>query len=183
MPPPTPPQPRSLACCRIWCPCLTHRAPDRTPSCLIFNLAPKFHQLSIQSTQSKSWVSEGAGFGCGLGMTYAHKGGSGEVAGGTSLAPCPTPITAFPRLCASSATSRRCYNLVETMTLPMFSTGFTISWKKLRTSNASVLCRLWVSRGFSFRKLIMRCAVAPQMSHRRLDKVVHRKAIRVLACT
>ena len=67
---------------------------------------PKFHQVSIESTHSRSWVSDRAGFGCGLGMPYPHQDGCGGVAGGTSPVPCPTPIAPFARVCTSSRTSR-----------------------------------------------------------------------------
>ena len=36
---------------------------------------PKFHQVSIESTRSRSWVSDRASFGCGMGMTYPGGGG------------------------------------------------------------------------------------------------------------
>ena len=100
-----------------------------------------------------------------------------------SPAPCPTPVAPFARVCASSRTSRGCYNPVKTMTSPMSSSGISISWRSLGTSSASVLRFLCVSGGFSSRKRFMRCAVAPRMSHRGSDKVVRRKAVRVTTCT
>ena len=86
-----------------------------------FNLWLKFHQVSIESSQSKSWVSDGASFGYGLGMTHPHRDGRGGVAGGTRLAPCATPVAPFARVCASSRTCRGCYNPVKTITSPMSS--------------------------------------------------------------
>ena len=56
-------------------------------------------------------------------MTYPYQDGRGRVAGGTSRAPCPTPIAPFARVCTSSRTSQGCYNPVKTMTSPMSSSG------------------------------------------------------------
>ena len=118
--------------------------------------------MSIGSTHSRSWVTDRASFGCRLGMTYPHQDGCGGVAGGMSPVPCPTPIAPFARVCASSRTSRGCYNPVKTMTLPMSSSGISISWRSLGTSNASVRRRLCISGGFSSCKRFIRCAVAPR---------------------
>ena len=62
--------------------------------------------MSIESTHTRSWVSDRANFGYGFGMTYPHQDGCGGVAGGTSPASCPTPVAPFARVCASSRTSR-----------------------------------------------------------------------------
>ena len=139
--------------------------------------------MSIESTHSRSWVSDRANFGYGFGMTYPHQDRSGEVAGGTIPTPCPTPVAPFARVCVSSRASRGCYNPVKTMTSPMSSSGISISWTSLGTSSTFVLRFLCVWGGFSSRKRFMRYAVAPRMSHRGSDKVVHRKAVRVPACT
>ena len=71
-----------------------------------FGSRPKFHQVSNESTHSRSWVSDRAGFGCGLGMAYPIQDGCGGVAGGTSPAPCPTPVASCARVCTSSRTTR-----------------------------------------------------------------------------
>ena len=44
-----------------------------------------------------------------------------------SLAPCPTPVTSFARVCTPSWTSRGCYNLVKTMTSSTSSSEISIS--------------------------------------------------------
>ena len=44
-----------------------------------------------------------------------------------SLAPCPTPVTSFARVCTSSWTSRGWYNLVKTMTSSTSSSEISIS--------------------------------------------------------
>ena len=114
--------------------------------------------MSIESTHSRSWVSDRAGFGYGLGMTYPHQDGCGGVAGGASPAPCPTPVAPFARVCATSRTSRGCSNPVKTMTLPMSSSGISISWRSLGTSISSVLRRLCVSFGLSSQRRFVRHA-------------------------
>ena len=92
-----------------------------------FNSWRKFHQVSIKSTHSSSWVSNRVKFGYLFGMTYPHQDDGGGVAGGTSVAPCPTPVAPFARPCASSRTSRGCYNAVKTMPSPMSSGAISIS--------------------------------------------------------
>ena len=47
------------------------------------------YQVSSESTRSRSWVSDRAGFGCRMGMTYPYLARCGGVAGGMSPAPCP----------------------------------------------------------------------------------------------
>ena len=120
--------------------------------------------MSIESTHRRLWVNDRASFGCGLGMTYPHQDGCGGVAGGTSPAPCPTPVALLARVCAPSRTSQGCYNPLKTMTSPMSSSGISISRRSLGTTSASVLRRLCVSGGFSSRRRFVRYAGAGRFS-------------------
>ena len=128
--------------------------------------------MSIESTHSRSWVSDRASFGCRLGMTYPHQDGCVGVAGGTNPAPCPTPVAPFARVCTSSRTSQGCYNPVKTATSPISSSGISISWRSLGTSTSSVLRHLCVAFGVSSGRRFMHCAVVSRMSHWGSDKVV-----------
>ena len=104
------------------------------------------------------------------------------MAGGTSPAPCPTPLAPITRLSTSSRTSRG-YNPVNTMTRCMPLSGISQSWRSLETSTSYVLRRLCISFGFSSRRHFMCCALASRTSHRGSDKVVRRKFVMVTACT
>ena len=82
---------------------------------------------SIESTRSRSWVSDRAGLGYGVGMTYPSLAHCGGLAGGTSPGPCPTLVAPFARVCTSSWTSRGSYNPVKTITSPMSLSRISMS--------------------------------------------------------
>ena len=87
-------------------------------------------QVSVESARSRSWVSDRASFGCGMGMTYPYQDGCGGVAGGTSPVPCPTPVAvgATSGLCPLIVVRPNKKGSTRVLQREVFARVFCIPW-------------------------------------------------------